>query len=167
MILKSSLYYINEFFFYIIDKIRKIYLSSDLYNKKISKIDHKSLEYKPSPNLLDCLIKYEKKKNKIENFYINSIWTNYKINERDYKKLHSFFWLLSLDLKSSKKITQSIISNWIETNQNYNPKNWEIDILSKRIISWISNSKLTYEDSNQNYKEKFNYFNFIFQSNLL
>ena len=63
---------------------------------------------------------------------------------------------MSLDLKSSKKITQSIILNWIETNQNYNPKNWEIDILSKRIISWISNSKLTYEDSNQNYKEKFN-----------
>ena len=156
MILKSSLYDINEFFFYIIDKIRKIYLSSNLYNKKISKIDHKSLEYKPSPNLLDCLIKYEKKKNNIEDFYVNSIWTNYKINERDYKKLHSFFWLLSLDLKSSKKITQSIILNWIETNQNYNPKNWEIDILSKRIISWISNSKLTYEDSNQNYKEKFN-----------
>jgi len=74
MILKSSLYYINEFFFYIIDKIRKIYLSSNLYNKKISKIDHKSLEYKPSPNLLDCLIKYEKKKNKIEDFYnINSL----------------------------------------------------------------------------------------------
>ena len=156
MILKSSLYYINEFFFYIIDKIRKIYLSSNLYNKKISKIDHKSLEYKPSTNLLDCLIKYEKKKNNIEDFYVNSIWTNDEINERDYKKLHSFFWLLSLDLKSSKKITQSIILNWIETNQNYNPKNWEIDILSKRIISWISNSKLTYEDSNQNYKEKFN-----------
>ena len=156
MILKSYLYYINEFFFYIIEKIRKIYLSSNLYNKKISKIDHKSLEYKPSPNLLDCLIKYEKKKNNIEDFYVNSIWTNYKINEKDYKKLHSFFWLLSLDLKSSKKITQSIILNWIETNQNYNPKNWEIDILSKRIISWISNSKLTYEDSNQNYKEKFN-----------
>ena len=101
MILKSSLYYINEFFFYIINKIRKIYLSSNLYNKKISKIDHKSLEYKPSPNLLDCLIKYEKKKNKIEDFYINLIWTNDEINEKDYRKLHSFFWLLSLVLKSS------------------------------------------------------------------
>ena len=156
MILKGSLSYINEFFLYIINKIRKIYLSSGLYNNKISKIDHKSLEYKPSPNLLDCLIKYDKKKNKIEDFYLNSIWTNDEINERDYKKLHSFFWLFSLDLKSSKKITQSIILNWIDDNQNYNPKNWEIDILSKRIISWISNPKITYEDSDQNYKEKFN-----------
>ena len=156
MILKSSLSFINEFFFYIINYIRKIYLSSDIYNKKISKTNQKILEYKPSPNLLDCLLKYEKKKNNIEDFYVNSIWTSDKINEKDFKKLHSFFWLFSLDLKSSKKITQSIILNWIDANQNYNPKNWDIDTLSKRIISWVSISKLTYEDSDQNYKEKFN-----------
>ena len=156
MVLKSSLAYINEFFYYITNQIRKIYLNSGLYNKKISIIDHKSLEYRPSSNLLDCLIKYDKKKSKIEDFYLNSIWTNNEINERDYKKLHSFFWLFSLDLKSSKKVTQSIILNWIDANENYNFKNWEIDTLSKRIISWISNSKLTYEDSDENYKEKFN-----------
>ena len=39
MILKGSLSYINEFFLYIINKIRKIYLSSGLYNNKISKIN--------------------------------------------------------------------------------------------------------------------------------
>ena len=78
------------------------------------------------------------------------------MSEEDYKKLHSFFWLFSLDLKSSKKNTQSVILNWIENNINYNNKNWEIDILSKRIISWISNSKLTYENSNEIYKNKFN-----------
>ena len=58
------------------------------------------------------------------------------------KNLNSFYWLFSIDLKSSKKITQSIIQNWIEKNKNYKQKNWEIDILSKRIISWISNSKI-------------------------
>ena len=31
-----------------------------------------------------------------------------------------------------------------------------IDILSKRIIAWISNSKLTYENSEDKYKNKFN-----------
>ncbi len=157
MVIKNSFNFINEFFFYLINQVRKIYLNSSFYNKKISKIDYKSLDYKPSPSLLDCLIKYEKKKNKIEDFYLNSIWTNNKIKENDYKKLHNFFWLFTLDLKSSKKITQSIILNWIETNENYNSKNWEIDTLSKRIISWISNSKLTYEESNESYKQKFNY----------
>ena len=156
MILKNTLTFISGFFFYINTQIRKFYLSSKLYNNKISKIDHKTLEYKSSPSLLDCIIKYEGKKKKIEDFYLNSIWTNEKINEKDYKKLHSFFWLFSLDLKSSNKITQSIILNWIENNQNYNPKNWEIDTLSKRIISWLSNSKLSYENSDEIYKKQFN-----------
>ena len=43
--------------------------------------------------------------------------------------------------------------NWINSYNKYNIKNWEIDTLSKRIIAWISNSKLTYEDSNETYKK--------------
>ena len=156
MILKNSFNLILEFLNYSSNTIRKFYLGSQLYNKKISKNNNKYIDYKPSPNLLDCLIKYEKKKNNIENYYLNSIWTSEDINEKDYKKLHSFFWLFTIDLKSSKNITQSIILNWIDTNQIYNSKNWEIDTLSKRIIAWISNSKLSYEDSNNLYKEKFN-----------
>ena len=44
---------------------------------------------------------------------------------------------------------------WIDKNNDYNISSWEIDILSKRIISWISNSKITYEDSDEEYKNKF------------
>ena len=157
MVLRNSFNFINEFFFYLINQTRKIYLNSTYYNKKISSIDEKSLDYKPSNSLFNCLINYEKKRKKIEEFYLNSIWSNNKIKDNDYNKLHSFFWLFTLDLKSSKKITQSILLNWIESNQKYNQKNWEIDILSKRIISWISNSKLTYEDSSLDYKKKFNH----------
>ena len=156
MILKNSFNHVNEFFTFLINQIRKIYLHSSIYNKKISKIDDKILQYTPSPNLLDCLIKYNKKKNKIEDYFHKSIWTNNEIKENDYKKLHNFFWLFSIDLKSSNKITQSIISNWIDLNQNYNQKNWEIDTLSKRIIAWISYSKLTYNGSDKEYKDKFN-----------
>ena len=70
--------------------------------------------------------------------------------------MHNFFWLFTIDLKSSKSITQSIVKNWIDKNENYNNKNWEIDILSKRVISWISNSKLTYENSDIDYRLHFN-----------
>ena len=156
MFFKNSLNYFSQFFFFISNQIKNFYLNSKIYNKKISKISNKSLEYKPSPSLLDCLIKYEKKKIKIEDLYLNSVWTNKNLSEKDYNNLHSFFWLFSLDLKSSKKITQRVILNWIEENYNYNKKNWEVDILSKRIIAWISNSKLTYEDSDTIYKNKFN-----------
>jgi len=156
MFFKNSSNYFGQFFFFISNYIKNFYLNSNIYNKKISKIPNRSIEYKPSPSLLDCLIKYEKKKIKIEDLYLNSVWSNKDLTEKDYKNLHSFFWLFSLDLKSSKKITQSVILNWIEENNNYNKKNWEVDILSRRIIAWISNSKLTYENSEDEYKNKFN-----------
>ena len=156
MLFKNSSNYFGQFFFFISNYIKNFYLNSNIYNKKISKIPNRSIEYKPNPSLLDCLIKYEKKKIKIEDLYLNSVWTNKNLMEKDYKNLHSFFWLFSLDLKSSKKITQSVLLNWIEENNNYNKKNWEVDILSKRIIAWVSNSKLTYENSEEEYKNKFN-----------
>jgi len=156
MFFKNSSNYFGQFFFFISNYIKNFYLNSNIYNKKISRIPNRNIEYKPSPSLLDCLIKYEKKKIKIEDLYLNSVWSNKDLAEKDYKNLHSFFWLFSLDLKSSKKITQSVILNWIEENNNYNKKNWEVDILSRRIIAWISNSKLTYENSGDEYKNKFN-----------
>ena len=156
MILKNSFNYINQFFFFFANKTRNFYLNSIIYNNKISKIENRNLEFKPSPGLIDCIIKYKKKKNKIEDFYLSSIWKNENITKKDYEKLHNFFWLFTLDLKSSKKTTQTIILDWINSNNKFNSKNWEIDILSKRIIAWISNSKLTYEDSNEDYKKKFN-----------
>ena len=154
MFLKSSISFIEEFFSLLFDKIRKVYLKSNIYNKKISIIENHTLGYKPSLSILNCIIKYEKK-NKIEDYYVNAIWEK-KINSKDLKKLHSFYWLFTIDLKSSKKITHSIIQNWIDKNKNYNSEIWEINTLSKRIISWIANSQLTYEDTSDEYKFIFN-----------
>ena len=155
MILKNSLNYLNDFFTFLITQVRQYYLNSKLYNKKISKVTSNNLEYKPSPSLLDCLIKYNKEKKNISNFLINDIWKNENISLKDYKNLHSFFWLFSLDLKSPKNDVQSVIQEWIIKNTEYNISSWEIDTLSKRIISWISNSKIAYEDSSEEYKNKF------------
>ena len=155
MILKNSLNYLNEFFDYLNTQIRKYYLSSKLYNKKISKVTLNGLEYKPSPSLLESIIKYNKEKVNINNFLFSNIWENKNLNTKNYKNLNSFFWLFTLDLKSSKKDIRSIIQKWIEKNYDYNISSWEIDTLSKRIISWISNSKISYEDSNEEYKNKF------------
>ena len=157
MFIKSAFLNFGSIFTQILDQIRKIYLNSPIYNKKISKIDDKIIIYRPSQNILNCLIKFEKKKYNIEDFSLNSVWKeSTNLNYKNFKKLHSFFWLFTLDLKSSKKITQNIISNWIEENDKYKQNIWDLDILSKRIIAWISNSKLTYENSETNYKLNFN-----------
>jgi uncharacterized heparinase superfamily protein len=156
MVFKNLLNYTNQFIQLLIKKTREIYLNSHTYNKRISSTNNNNLEYKPSTNLLDCLIKFKKKKINIENYSLNSIWNNNNLKTKDYKNLHSFFWLFSLDLKSSKKDTQSVILKWIEENHKYNSKSWEFDIISKRIIAWISNAKLTHDGADLNYKQNFN-----------
>ena len=106
--------------------------------------------------MLDCIIKYDKKKINIKDYLLHRIWNSKNLKEKDYNNLNSFFWLFSLDLKSSKKDTQDVILQWIENNERYSGKSWKIDILAKRVIAWISSSKLTYEDGDSTYKKKFN-----------
>ncbi len=138
------------------NNFKNIYRKSNLYNKKISRINDNSFEYRPSPYLLSSIVKYQKKKYKIDDFVLESIWQNTN-NVEDYRKLNNFFWFFSLDLKSSKEKTQSIISNWINKNNRFDKKSWEFDLTAKRIISWLSNYQLTYEESNKDFKMKFNY----------
>ena len=145
----------NSFLFFK-KKIRLLYLNSHIYDKKISLIYDGVLSYKPSPSLLDCLVKYNKKRIDIDKYSLDDIWVEQKLIKKDYDNLNSFFWLFSLDLKSSKKETQNIISKWIDKNNKYNSKSWEMDIMSKRIIAWISNSQLTYEEGGVVYRNKFN-----------
>ena len=136
---------------------RQIYLNSFFYEKKISKIQNKNLEYKPSTYLLSSIIKLQTKKFNIEDFTMDSFWVNDKLNEKQSNKLNNFFWLLSLDLKSSNSSVQSIIKNWSDINFKYNYKSWNFSTTSKRIISWLSNTKLTYDESNKKYKIQFNF----------
>ncbi len=157
MFIKSVFLNFGSIFFQLIQQLRRVYLNSTIYNKKISKIDDKVIIFKPSQNILSCLVKLDKKKYNIEDFSLNTVWKNSNsLDFKNFKILHSFFWLFSLDLRSSQKITQNVIYNWINENDKYKQKVWDLDILSKRIIAWISNSKLTYENADTNYKLQFN-----------
>jgi len=148
--------YINRFSFGFYNQLRKFYLNSNFYDKKISNVNSNELVYKPSPHLLSSLIKYQKKKFRVEDFFLSEIWESKNISSKEYRNLNSFYWFFSLDLKSSKQTVQSVISNWIETNQKYNYKSWNFDLTAKRIISWLSNYNLTYDEGNQDFKNNFN-----------
>jgi len=152
----DSLGMLGNFYSSLKNNFIKIYQNSNFYEKKISKTYNYNFEYKPSPHLLSSIIKYQNKKYKIEDFDIDSIWQN-KINAEDHQKLNNFFWFFSLDLKSSKKSAQSIINKWINNNKRYKKDSWEFNITAKRIISWLSNHKLTYEDGDLEYRSMFDH----------
>ncbi len=153
---QNSLNISNGIFFKLKSSFKKLYKNSNFYDKKISKTFDKKFGYKPSPHLLSSIIKYQKKKHKIEDFATKSIWQN-NISSKDFKKLNNFFWFFSLDLKSSKETTQSIIFNWMNKNKKFDENTWEFNITAKRIIAWLSNHQLTYEDSNEEYRLFFNH----------
>ena len=50
------------------DSFRNIYHKSNLYDKKISKVNNNNFEYKPSPHLLSSIVKYQKKNIKLRIF---------------------------------------------------------------------------------------------------
>ena len=156
MIIKSLLGNLSLIYLNAKKNIYQIYQNSSFYNKKISKVFNNNFEYKPSPHLFSSIVKYQKKKYRIEDFALESIWQN-NIKIEDYEKLNNFFWFFSLDLKSSKKTVQSLIIKWIDNNNKYNDKSWNFDLTSKRLISWLSNHQLTYEDGDKEYRIKFNH----------
>ena len=156
MILRNFLNFINQLSENINKQIRSVYLNSSFYDKKISKIYSEELIYKPSPHLLASIIKYQVQKINVNDISSDNLWENKNINSKNFKRLNNFYWFFTLDLKSSKKNTQKIISDWMDKNHKYNIKSWEFDSTSKRIIAWLSNYTLTIEEGTKDYLDLFN-----------
>ena len=151
MILSYPLNFISEFLGSINNQVKNIYLNSNFYDKKISKIYNKKLIYKPSPHLLSSLIKYQTQKINVNDISVKNLWEKKNISTRTFKKLNNFYWFFSLDLKSPKNNTQKILLDWINKNYKYNSKSWEFDLTSKRIIAWLSNHTLTINGGDKDY----------------
>ena len=93
-----NIYFLNKlnlFYLNFKNKISNIYKNSNFYEKKISKTYNINFEYKPSPHLLSSIIKYQKKKYRVEDFALDSIWQNNN-KSKDFDKLNNFFWFFSL-----------------------------------------------------------------------
>ncbi len=57
-------------------------------------------------------------------------------------EMHSFSWLRHLKAKSgslARKHARNLILDWIENYGKWEEKTWELDVLSRRISSWITN----------------------------
>ena len=93
----------------------------------------------------------------MNDYLTENLWDYKNFDSKDFKKLNNFYWVFSIDLKSSKKTIQSIVTNWIKYNFKYHDKSWDFDLTSKRIIAWLSNHYLTYDGGNQEYQNQFNW----------
>ena len=143
--------------------IKNVLINTNYYNKKLNSITPDRIFYTPGRNLIAPLTKYN-----ISNYEIveSKIDWSYKKNFQEFEKLHNFSWLTNLDRKNKKIIIQKIISDWLENYSNYKKLVWNLEIVSDRIIFWLSNLDIILTDGREQFKKTL-YASLIKQSNFV
>ena len=164
--LKSIKLYFLSIYKLLLLYLKNFYFRSKFYNKKLITFVPDRIFYSPSTYLSNSLISANNDFYKISDISPELFWQTGVKDKSKFDNLHSFLWLSKLDRKNSKNITKDIIKSWLDIFYNYEPNTWNIEIASKRVIAWSSNTDITLEDSNKKYKEKF-FSSLIKQSNFI
>ena len=74
-------------------------------------------------------------------------------------EMHGFSWLRHFKARdgvTSRQYARALITDWIrDGHDKYNPISWRIDILGKRLSSWISYSEMLKDGADREFLEKF------------
>jgi len=152
--LKSAYYYFLAARINIFKIFRKIYFSTNFYNKSLYSKIPKKLYFFPSPFLLSSFTSHEDFSFKVLKIDPDLFWgkDNKNVNE---EKINNFLWLNLIDRKNDSTIIQKIIASWIYKNKKYKKNTWNNANINKRIISWIFNSDIILKNTNLIFKEEF------------
>jgi uncharacterized heparinase superfamily protein len=151
--IKSVYFYLIAVQITFIKFLKKIYFSSDRYNKFLESKTPQQAHYNPNPFLLSIITAYKKKSFKISEVDPNLFWIEDK--KKIAEKLHNFLWLNLIDRKTDSKNIKKIIYIWMLKNSKYKTKIWETSTLSTRIISWILNIDIILDNATFDFKKKF------------
>ena len=134
--------------------LREFFFLTSLYNKTLNSQIPSRVFFQPNPYLLTPLLNYESFIFKVSKESIYNFWEK-KISQKEKNSIHNFLWLNLIDRKNEKEIIQIIIKDWIKKFNNYQKDTWHESIISKRVISWISNSNIILSNTNKNFEKKF------------
>ncbi len=152
--LKSIYFYFLAIQISLIKFIKKIYFSTNYYNKSLLSKTPQQFYFHPNPFLLSSITNYKKYSFKISEIDPNIFWLKKKKNWEE-KELHSFLWLNLIDRKSDGKSLQKIIDIWMLKHSKYKRNIWESSVISKRIISWILNVDIILNNGSFYFKKNF------------
>ena len=152
--LKSIYFYFLAIQISLIKFIKKIYFTTNFYNKSLRSKIPQQFYFHPNPFLLSSISNYKKYSFKISEIDPNVFWFDKK-NIWEEKELHGFLWLNLIDRKNDGKSLQKIIDVWMLKHSNYKRNVWESSVLSKRIISWILNVDIILNNGSFYFKRNF------------
>jgi uncharacterized heparinase superfamily protein len=152
--LKSIYFYFLALQITLIKSIKKIYFSTNYYNESLLSKTPQQFYFHPNPFLLSSITNYKKYSFKMSEIDPNIFWINQK-NIQEEKELNSFLWLNLIDRKNDGKTLQKIINIWMLKHSKYKNNIWDSSILSRRIISWILNVDIIFNNGTFDFKKKF------------
>ena len=134
--------------------IKKIYFSTNYYNKLLKTKVPSQLYFYPNPFLLSSFVNQKIFTFKLSKINLDTFWNDHE-SLKEEENLNSFFWLNLINRKNDGDTIQQIISIWIKNNTKYKNKNWENLQISKRVLAWILNADIILNNADQVFKEKF------------
>ena len=162
--LKGAYFYLVAIQITFIKFFKKIYFTSNRYNKSLKSKIPSQVYYNPNPFLLSIISPFTKKSFQMDNINPNDFWLEGK--NKNSKDHHNFLWLSLIDRKINTKNIQKIIYLWVLKFSNFTNNVWETSTLSKRVISWMLNIDTIINNSTFEFKKKF-FENVILQCNHL
>ena len=152
--LKSIYFYFLALQISLIKSIKKIYFSTNYYNRSLLSKTPQQFYFHPNPFLLSSITNYKKYSFKISEIDPNILWIKQK-SLREEKDLHSFLWLNLIDRKNDGRSLQKIIKIWMIKHSKYKRNIWDSSVLSRRIISWILNVDIILNNGLFEFKKNF------------
>jgi len=152
--LKSIYYYFLSIQIILLKFIKKIYFSTNYYNKSLLSKTPQQFYFHPNPFLLSSITHYKRNSFKISEIDPNIFWLKQKNLEGE-RERNSFLWLNLVDRKNDGKSLQKIINIWMQKYSKYKNNIWDSSVLSKRIISWMLNVDIILNNGFFEFKKKF------------
>ena len=134
--------------------VKKIYFTTEYYNKSLKTESPEQLHFYPNPFLLSSFVNYKTFSFKLLKINIDTFWSKHK-NSREQEDLNSFFWLNLISRKNNGLVIQKIITVWIKNNNKYNKKNWQNLLVSKRVLAWILNADIILNNTDRSFRQLF------------
>jgi len=136
------------------DGLREKKFKSSNYNVSLGGIQPHRIYESSNIFLIQDLINHDPIiLNSVRKFTTN-IWKITNLEKDKTKKLHNFCWLPALNIKTEKELGCLIIDQWINNFSNYNEKCWTLDIVTMRLIYWISSYEIIFKNSDLIFRSK-------------
>ena len=116
--LKSIYFYFLAVQISLIKFFKKIYFSTNFYNKSLISKTPQQFYFHPNPFLLSSITNYKKYSFKVGEIDPNVFWVKKKNNWEE-KEVHSFLWLNLIDRKNDGRSLQKIIDVWMLKHSKY------------------------------------------------